>query len=68
MNWIKAIMLILVLVVFTGCVTHTRVETVNGKAYVVDGHIFGTDMLFCDGHGGTPECWPVNEVEAKGGK
>ena len=46
-----------------GCVTHTAAPAVEGKAYVVDGSIFGTGMLYCDASDGNPECWPVNEQE-----
>lgn len=47
----------------TGCIANTQVKSQDGKAYVVSGHIFGTNMYYCDASDGNPECWPVTEEE-----
>ena len=52
-----------IVAILTGCVTSTAVRSTDGKAYVVNGSIFGTGMLNCDASDGNPECWPVDEQE-----
>jgi len=64
MNWKLALLaLAAAAALLTGCVTHTAAPAVEGKAYVVDGSIFGTGMLNCEVNNGQPECWPVVEQE-----
>lgn len=58
-----AILVLAAAALIGGCVTHTAAPAVDGKAYVVNGSIFGTGMLYCDASDGNPECWPVNEQE-----
>ena len=62
MRLVKALMLLAVAALLGGCITYTAAEARDGKAYVVDGSIFGTGMLNCDATDGNPECWPVNET------
>jgi len=68
MNWKNTIWVLLTAIMLSACVSVTKVQSTGAKAYVVDGHIFGTDMLNCDASDGTPECWPVVEKEGKGGE
>ncbi len=63
MTWLKIVMILLTAILLTSCITATKVTSVQGKAYVMDGHMFGTGMLNCDANDGEPECWPVNEVQ-----
>jgi hypothetical protein len=56
-----AILVLAAAALIGGCVTHTAAPAVDGKAYVVNGSIFGTGMLYCDASDGNPECWPVTE-------
>jgi len=48
----------------SGCVVKTAAPAVEGKAYVVNGTVFGTDMYNCEVNNGQPECWPVIEQES----
>jgi hypothetical protein len=54
--------------VCTGCVSTTAVPAVQGKAYVVDGSIFGTSMYHCEVVESAPHCWEVVEAEPKAGR
>jgi hypothetical protein len=56
-----ALFLVVVTMSLAGCVATTVVQSVDGKAYVAQGSIFGTKMLNCDAADGNPECWPVEE-------
>jgi len=59
---LKKLILILVIgAMASGCITVAGVVSKEGKAYVVDGHVFGTDVYVCDATDGNPECWPVSE-------
>lgn len=49
----------------TGCVGMTATPAVQGKAYVVDGSLFGTSLYNCDSNNGEPVCWEVEQVEAE---
>jgi hypothetical protein len=64
MNWKLALFALAAAALLTACVTHTAAPAVEGKAYVADGHIFGTKMLNCEVNNGQPECWPVIEQES----
>ncbi len=68
MNWLKILVVLAAAVLFAGCVSVTKVQSVHAKAYVVDGSIFGTGMLNCDATDGHPDCWPVQENAPKGGE
>jgi len=67
MRLVGIVFLVAAALACAGCVSATRVQSVQGKAYVEKGSIFGTGMLNCDATEGNPECWPVNEVEPEGG-
>ncbi len=53
------------LLLTTGCVGMTATPAVQGKAWVVDGSIFGSSMYHCEANGGEPVCWEVEQVEAE---
>jgi hypothetical protein len=61
MSWKTLILVLAAAFAMSGCIATTAVKSQEGKAYVVDGHIFGTDMYVCDATDGNPECWPVQE-------
>ncbi|MFO8072261.1 MAG: hypothetical protein R6V85_10350 [Polyangia bacterium] len=65
MGWKKALVIaaLAAAALLGGCITHTAAPATEGKAYVMDGSIFGTGMLYCDASDGNPECWPVSEQE-----
>ncbi len=48
----------------TGCVGFTATPAVQGKAYVVDGNVFGSSMYNCEVNNGEPVCYEVEQVEA----
>ncbi len=47
----------------TGCVGMTATPAVQGKAYVVDGSLFGTSLYNCEVANGEPICWEVEKIE-----
>ena len=47
----------------TGCIGFTATPAVQGKAYVVDGSMFGSSMYNCEAKNGEPVCWQVEQVE-----
>lgn len=49
----------------TGCIGMTATPAVQGKAYVVDGSMFGTSMYNCEVRNGEPTCWEVEQVETE---
>jgi len=52
-----------------GCATyHVAVPSVQGRAFVIEGGMFGSKMLNCDATGGAPVCYPVTKVEAAAAK
>lgn len=63
MNWKTLILVLTAAIMMAGCMATTAVKSQEGKAYVVSGHVFGTDMYYCDASDGNPECWPVTEEE-----
>jgi hypothetical protein len=65
MSWKLAIFaLAATAALLAGCVTHTAAASVESKAYIADGSIFGTTMYNCEVNNGQPECWPVIEQES----
>jgi hypothetical protein len=46
-----------------GCVGTTATPAQHGKAYVVLGSLFSSNMYHCDATDGEPECWEVVEKE-----
>jgi len=63
MSWKTVLFILAATAMLSGCVTFNAARGHKGKAYVVDGSIFGTGMLNCDATDGNPECWPVAEQE-----
>jgi hypothetical protein len=63
MKWKLVLLALATAVLMSACISHTAAPAVEGKAYVVDGSIFGTGMLNCEVTNGQPECWPVIEQE-----
>ena len=59
----RVLLLLGAALLLSGCVATTIVPSVDGKAYVARGSIFGTKMLNCDATDGNPECWPVEEQD-----
>ena len=49
----------------TGCVTTTTVQALPNKAYLVHGHMFGTEVYNCFDAAGGPTCVPVVEEALK---
>jgi hypothetical protein len=49
----------------TGCITTTTVQAMPNKAYLVHGHLFGTEIYNCFDAAGGPTCVPVVEEELK---
>jgi hypothetical protein len=47
----------------TGCVARAVAVSVDKKAYVMKGSIFGTSMYACKAEGAKPVCTQVSEVE-----
>ena len=45
----------------TGCVTTTTVQALPNKAYLVHGHMFGTEVYNCFDASSGPVCVPVVE-------
>lgn len=48
-------------VFLSGCVGQTATPASQGRAYVVLGSYFGTDVYYCEADSGQPECWEVLE-------
>jgi hypothetical protein len=48
-----------------GCITSTTVQAVPGKAYLVQGHVFGTAVYNCFDAASGPTCVPVVEEALK---
>lgn len=48
-----------------GCVTTTTVQALPNKAYLVHGHMFGTEVYNCYDAAGGPTCVPVVEEALK---
>lgn len=58
--------LLLLALMSAGCITATASQSVNGKAYVVNGSILtGTSVFNCDATGAKPICYQVNEEPLK---
>ncbi len=49
----------------TGCIGATATPAVQGKAYIVEGNMFGTSMYNCEARNGEPVCWEVEQVETE---
>ena len=50
----------------SGCVAATAVESVQGKAFVVKGSVFGTSFWNCDGTAAQPVCYEVEQTPYEG--
>ena len=50
----------------SGCVAATAVESVQGKAFVVKGTVFGTSLWNCDATGPQPVCYEVEQTPYEG--
>lgn len=48
-----------------GCIGTTAAKSVNGKAFVVQGSVFGTSVYNCDASGERPVCYEVSEEPLK---
>jgi hypothetical protein len=58
--------LVILALMSAGCVTSTAAQSVNGKAFVVNGSIFqGTSVFNCDATGDKPVCYQVTEEPLK---
>jgi hypothetical protein len=49
----------------TGCITSTAVQALPNKAYIVNGHLFGTQVYNCFDAPSGPTCVPVVEEALK---
>jgi hypothetical protein len=65
MRRITILILAAAALVTTGCVGMTATPAVQGKAWVVDGSMFGSSMYNCEVKNGEPVCWEVEQVEAE---
>jgi hypothetical protein len=59
MRYLLILAALLGLMVSTGCIGSTLVQGQQGKAYVVNGSIFGTSVWNCEATGGKPKCYKV---------
>jgi hypothetical protein len=50
----------------SGCVAATAVESVQGKAFVVKGTVFGTSLWNCEAAGAQPVCYEVEAIPYEG--
>lgn len=48
-----------------GCITSTTVQAVPNKAYLIQGHVFGTEVYNCFDAPSGPTCVPVAEEALK---
>jgi hypothetical protein len=62
---LSSLFLLPLAVAATGCVTTTTVQALPNKAYLVHGHMFGTEVYNCYEAGGEPTCVPVVEEALK---
>jgi len=49
----------------SGCVTRTAYPAKQGKAWIVDGTVFGTSMYNCEAPNGKPVCYEVIQEGAE---
>jgi len=49
----------------SGCITRTAYPAKQGKAWIVDGTVFGTSMYNCEAPNGKPVCYEVIQEGAE---
>jgi hypothetical protein len=64
-NRLVCLLLAALAVPSVGCITSTTVQAVPGRAYLIQGHVFGTAVYNCSDSASGPACVPVEEEALK---